>query len=294
MVALTSSIFIGVAAAASVLLILLTAFLLCSARSAKNGINKGEEDFDILASKVVRASRSPAQKGWAKAGAIAADALIATLFLCFGVLLFTKLMPGIGIPYSLEAVKTPSMASVLPSNESHVGDGDRMINVNDIVVIKKVESLDEISLYDVVSYRHPSGVNVIHRVVEKTDSYLLTQGDANAEDDGVKVTLAMLNGRYTGVSIPYLGAVTFYLQDDYGILGMSALAYCVIAAEVYSSSLSSVKQKRVAEYDKLFGETGAKTVTYSDENGTISFGQDYKGSIDKERKTPTRETTFQR
>lgn len=275
-------------------LIILTLVLVFVGISAKKSIKQGEEDFDVLEEKVGRASRSPARKGWAKAGSILADIVIAVLAIGFLGLLFTRLMPSIGMPYVLEVVATPSMASVLPQNQSHVREGDKPINVDDLIAVKRIDSLDDIKLYDIISYDNPDGRNYIHRVVEIAESYVITQGDANNVDDGVKVTLDMIVGVYTGFQIPYIGTVTFYLQSDYGILGMSCLAYVIIAAEIYFTAIGSAREKRLKSYDDLFASTGARTVIYSDPNGTISFDKDYVGTIDESRTMPTRDITFKR
>ena len=281
-------------AVAILALIILTLVLVFVGISAKKSIKQGEEDFDVLEEKVGRASRSPARKGWAKAGSILADIVIAVLAIGFLGLLFTRLMPSIGMPYVLEVVATPSMASVLPQNESHVREGDKPINVDDLIAVKRIDSLDEIKLYDIISYDNPDGRNYIHRVVEIADSYVITQGDANNVDDGVKVTLDMIVGVYTGFQIPYIGTVTFYLQSDYGILGMSCLAYVIIAAEIYFAAIGSAMEKRLKSYDDLFASTGARIVIYSDPNGTISFDKDYVGAIDESKTMPTKDITFKR
>lgn len=279
---------------ALIALAILTLVLVFVGASAKKGIKQGEEDFDILEEKVGRASRSPARKGWARAGSIVADIVIAVLAICFLGLLFARLMPSIGMPYVLEVVATPSMASVLPQNQSHVREGDKPINVDDLIAVKRIDSLDEIKLYDIISYDNPDGRNYIHRVVDITDSYVITQGDANNVDDGVEVTLDMIVGVYTGFQIPYIGTVTFYLQSDYGILGMSCLAYVIIAAEIYFAAIGSAREKRLKSYDDLFASTGARIVTYSDPNGTISFDKDYVGTIDESKTMPTKDITFKR
>ena len=279
---------------ALIALAILTLVLVFVGASAKKSIKQGEEDFDVLEEKVGRASRSPARKGWAKAGSILADIVIAVLAIGFLGLLFTRIMPSIGMPYVLEVVASPSMASVLPQNQSHVREGDKPINVDDLIAVKRIDSLDEIKLYDIISYDNPDGRNYIHRVVEIAESYVITQGDANNVDDGVKVTLDMIVGVYTGFQIPYLGTVTFYLQSDYGILGMSCLAYVIIAAEIYFTAIGSAREKRLKSYDDLFASTGARVVVYSDPNGTISFDKDYVGTIDESKTMPTKDITFKR
>lgn len=279
-----STTFIAILVAVIILLVLLTGFLVYMWRLSRKEMASGEADFEIVEDQISKASQSPARKRWAKAGSIIFDIFMGALFLAVAVLIFTRAMPNLGIPYSLEAVKTPSMASVDPANADYLEGRDDRIYVNDIVVLEKVDSLDEIQLYDIVSYKHPEGINVIHRVVEIGDGYLMTRGDANAGPgtDGVKITLGMINGRYTGIRIPALGALTFYLQDDYGILGMSALAYVIIAAEVYFSKSETIKEKRLAEIKDLF-KAGAVKITIESPDGFIEFNSSFEGTIDKKR-----------
>lgn len=279
-------VFVSILVVILVCLVGLTVFLVFEANENKKTIKAGESDYEILEDKVVAASRSPAQKGWAKAGGLFFDFFVGLLLVLFGLLIFTRAMPRLGVPYSLEAVKTPSMASVDPSNEWYLKDRDNRIQVNDIVVLKKVETISEVKLYDIVSYRHPAGINIIHRVIEVGDGYVYTRGDALDQDDGVKVKVEMINGLYTGVRIPYLGALTFYLQNDYGILGMVALAYCIIAAQVYWWIEDAEKEKRLTEYSKMF-ENGLGVITFAGPSGTVRFNSAFVGSVDANKKSQT-------
>ena len=102
--------------------------------------------------------------------------------------------------------------------------------------------------------------------------------------DNIRVTLDMVNGVYTGTRIPFFGSITFYLQDDYGILGMSAIAYCIIAYEIYSGFNDKLRENRIKTYDSLFKE-GVSKITYSSPDGTIEFDANYQGSIDKKKKS---------
>ena len=252
-----------------VLLLALTVFLFWIYFSSKKEMGEGKLDFDVLEDKVAKSSRSPKMAKWCKAGST---------------LIFTRSMPGLGIPYSMEAVRTGSMSKVDPSNEWYLKDHDDRIQVNDIVILKEVKTFDEVELYDVISYRHPQGINVIHRVVFIGDGYYMTRGDAVDKDDNIRVTLDMVNGVYTGTRIPFFGSITFYLQDDYGILGMSAIAYCIIAYEIYSGFNDKLRENRIKTYDSLFKE-GVSKITYSSPDGTIEFDASYQGSIDKKKKS---------
>ena len=267
-----------------VLLLALTVFLFWIYFSTKKEMGEGKLDFDVLEDKVAKSSRSPKMAKWCKAGSVLANIGFLFVLLLCGTLIFTRVMPGLGIPYSMEAIRTGSMSKVDPSNECYLKDHDDRIQVNDIVILKEVKTFDEVELYDVISYRHPQGINVIHRVVFIGDGYYMTRGDAVDKDDNIRVTLDMVNGVYTGTRIPFFGSITFYLQDDYGILGMSAIAYCIIAYEIYSGFNDKLRENRIKTYDTLFKE-GVSKITYSSPDGTIEFDANYQGSVDKKKKS---------
>lgn len=280
-----STVFTIVLVSVIVLLLALTAFLIWMLRVDKKETGEGKLDFDILEEKVVSCSRSKKARGARKAAAILGNCFFFLVLGVCAVLIFTRAMPGLGIPYSLGVVLTPSMSTLAPEREQELQGHDERLQVDDIVVIERVDSLEDIKLYDIVSYAHPEGINVIHRVVGfYDDGSLLTQGDANSTPDNVRVTLEMVNGRYAGIRIPVLGSITIYLQDDYGILGMSSLAYCIIAAEIYFGLSDKRKEERLKAYDGLFAK-GAREVIYSCPEGTIRFDSSYVGTVDKKAKS---------
>ena len=267
-----------------VLLLALTVFLFWIYFTSKKEMGEGKLDFDVLEDKVAKSSRTPRMAKWCKVGSVLANIGFLFVLLLCGTLIFTRALPGLGIPYSLEAVRTGSMSKVDSSNEWYLKDFDERIQINDIVILKEVNSFEDIQLYDVISYRHPQGINVIHRVVFIGDDYCMTRGDAVDKDDNIRVTLDMVNGVYTGTRIPFFGSITFYLQDDYGILGMSAIAYCIIAYELYSGFNDKLREQRLKTYDAIFAD-GVDRITYSSPDGTIEFDSAYRGSSDRKKKS---------
>ena len=276
-----------------VLLLALTVFLFWIYFTSKKEMGEGKLDFDVLEDKVAKCSRTPKMAKWCKAGSVLANIGFLFVLLLCGTLIFTRAMPGLGIPYSMEAVRTGSMSKVDPSNEWYLKDIDQRIQINDIVILKEVNSFEDIQLYDVISYRHPQGINVIHRVVFIGDNYCMTRGDAVDKDDNIRITLDMVNGVYTGTRIPFFGSITFYLQDDYGILGMSAIAYCIIAYEIYSGFNDKLRENRLKFYDAKFKD-GVSLLTYSCPEGTIEFDSAYRGTTDKKKKSDQVAITYTR
>ena len=69
------------------------------------------------------------------------------------------------------------------------------INAGDYVMFTKV-SFDDVDVNDIVVYRASDSRFIIHRVIEKTDNYLVCKGDNNPIEDKEVVTSSMLYGRY--------------------------------------------------------------------------------------------------
>lgn len=66
---------------------------------------------------------------------------------------------------------------------------------------------DDLSVGDIVVYTRPSdGRQIVHRIVDITDTGAITKGDANYADDGVSVTQDNLYARYIA-HIPYGGRI---------------------------------------------------------------------------------------
>ena len=69
------------------------------------------------------------------------------------------------------------------------------IEAGDYVMFTKV-SFDDVKVDDIVVYRASDDKFIIHRVIEKTDEYLICKGDNNPLEDKEVVTSSMLFGRY--------------------------------------------------------------------------------------------------
>ncbi len=69
------------------------------------------------------------------------------------------------------------------------------IMAGDYVLYKKA-SFDDVEVDDIIVYKNSDDVFVIHRVVEKFDSYLICQGDNNPIEDSDKIIDSMIFGKY--------------------------------------------------------------------------------------------------
>lgn len=78
-----------------------------------------------------------------------------------------------------------------------------VLHMGDLVLVAPA-NVSSVPLGDIVVYRSPIGIFVVHRVVEIGNGYLVVKGDNNLFPDPWKVTNSMLVGRAFLV-IDYLG-----------------------------------------------------------------------------------------
>lgn len=131
---------------------------------------------------------------------------------------------------------------------------DNQFPANCIIIIEKVEESD-LKLYDVIAYKHPSGVTYIHRitridVAEDGSKTYRTRGDTNKDDDQIasiytgSLTYDEIIGKYTNVYIPFLGAFVLFLQSYAGIVTVVALIFCLIMFDKNVGNISDAQDKR--------------------------------------------------
>ena len=96
-------------------------------------------------------------------------------------------------------------------------------------------SYDDLSVGDIVVYTRASdGEQIVHRVMDITDTGAITRGDANRNDDGVSVTADNLYARYIA-HIPYLGHVYNLVRSPIGIAMIAALVIALIVLNIMTA-----------------------------------------------------------
>ncbi len=176
--------------------------------------------------------------------------VLSTVFLSFLALIFVlsllnRYSTNFKTPIQLTVVASGSMSWKNEDN-LYLYKYDNQINTFDLIALEHINSFEEIKQYDIISYKdNKRGINVIHRVREIKDNYLLMRGDANDKDDDIIVTFDMINGRYNGFKIPYIGVFILYLQSEYGILTISIFigSYIIYVSTEYF--LNKEKNKRI-------------------------------------------------
>lgn len=91
---------------------------------------------------------------------------------------------------------------------------------------------DDLSAGDIVVYtRQSDGQQIVHRVVDITDTGAITRGDANQTDDGVSVTPDTLYARYIA-HIPCGGRIINAIRTPTGCAVIAVLVVFLLAGNV--------------------------------------------------------------
>ena len=214
-----------------------------------NEIKSGKRDIELI--QEYFHSKNPKVIARRKANKVIRD----ILFVLFLVLVlfsisftlvsrFTDKLP-IGTK-TLMVVATDSM-SVKHADNDYLQDYDNQFQQYSIIVLEKVDPND-LQYYDVIAFNATEETILIHRIVgiEKTttSTRYVTRGDKYAQDDPYKTLQKNVVGRYTGVEIPFLGAIVLFLQAPAGLITMGALLLCMLMFDSNSGQISKEQQKR--------------------------------------------------
>jgi len=131
-----------------------------------------------------------------------------------GWLIYLAILVGLvwGTPKILTYVlKTPyPMASITSGSMWPV------LKVGDMVLIKGVNSKNDISIGDIIVYKNPLGFT-IHRVIQKNANTVITKGDANNVSDSPvtydEVIGKTVNFKNSPLRIPYLGQISILINS---------------------------------------------------------------------------------
>lgn len=230
--------------------ILASAFLIYEFIKLRKGIVSGEYDSRLIyeAYEEKKKSKNKKHQVLRKTLDVLMDIVLVILAIFFLIGIVDKAMDLSTIPIKSVVVETGSMSYKNEENEYlFENELNDQIEVNDLIFLEKVDSLSDIKLYDIVCYRNEEDTQIVHRVVEINDTYLITQGDANSVKDDFKIELDDIVGKYTGARIPFVGSVTFFLTSSYG---MSAMGLILVLILTYTclKSLSDKKEKERLDY----------------------------------------------
>lgn len=108
--------------------------------------------------------------------------------------------------YQLKAVLSGSMAPEM--------------SVGSLILIQLTDEKEIFQAGDVITFRTDENILITHRImeIEKSGQQFITKGDNNNGPDTQPVMAQNIVGKYSGVSIPYVGYAFHYMNTKQGAL----------------------------------------------------------------------------
>lgn len=125
----------------------------------------------------------------------------------------------------------------------------------DIILLEKVNSPQELHLYDVVAFKAKDGSNIIHRIVKieiKNGIYTYTtQGDARPKEDGHYPQFDDIIGVYVNKRIESVGMFIMFFQSYAGIITILSLLYCMFMIDKINNKILEAENKRLEQLENV-------------------------------------------
>jgi len=222
-------------------------------RASIKELKTGKRDIELMDGYIHESL--PSVKTWRRVWAIVRSvcfyAILAILIPLFIFSLFNKAAGNVTMigNKTVMVVATGSMSEKNPENDYLVENGlDDQVDAFSVIVLEKVER-EDLGLYDVIAFRDSEGKNIIHRIIKVNGSgdavSYETRGDANNTDDGYDPRYSDVIGRYTGESVPIIGAFILFFQSVGGMVTLISLVYCVVMLDRYNGKLREVEKARL-------------------------------------------------
>ena len=229
------------------LLAVFTIFIIKYKKDTLITINNGDSDIAIFYGYLKKRNQNKVVRVSKKVFKIAADIMFAAVFLI--VIIFFIFNYFNITPYKIMVVATNSMAFKNEENR-YLENINNQFNANDIVIVKKVNNINELKLYDVISYINEDNVNIIHRIIEIDNDSIITRGDSNNISDK-PIKFSQVVGVYTNFKIPKLGLIVFFLESYFGVLCIISIYYLLILCSIIFSKINKEEKERLEFLIKL-------------------------------------------
>lgn len=144
------------------------------------------------------------------------------------------------------------------------GSMEPYLQTNGIVMTKKVTSMEELQVGDVITYTAETEdgdtIFITHRIIDMTkDGYITTKGDNNNVDDGFLLTMDNVEAKVVGVyNQPSVWLVDTWQKDIIGKATIILICLAVICVFMALGTLlngwldsDKIEEKAVARYAKL-------------------------------------------
>jgi signal peptidase len=225
-------------------------------------VEEGKED-DEIKEIAAKKDKKKSRKVWRITGKVLGDTLLLALVAAFIYSLYSRVHgnePMVG-GHEVLLIGSGSMSYKNSANgylEEH--DLNNQFDTYDLVGIKSYDAPEDIKLYDVVAYKSPTNVTVVHRIIEvkevEGETVYVTRGDANEISDNDPASQeriysdylhsSSIIGYYDGFRWKKIGYLISYLQSAEGIASMIAILYCVSFFSYEEEKYSKVYAAREA------------------------------------------------
>ena len=132
------------------------------------------------------------------------------------------------------------------------GSMEPNIKIGDLVIVKQVNSLNDITNGDIITYREKDSF-VTHRVVdivnEQGKKVYITKGDNNNANDNLKVSFESIEGKYVK-HVPFAGQIVMSCQNVYFIILVLIGAYCIYSIFSNREDRRIYRHEKRLEYEK--------------------------------------------
>lgn len=95
------------------------------------------------------------------------------------------------------------------------GSMEPELQTGSIIIIEQTDK-NKLKAGDIITFATKENILVTHRIIESTESGYITKGDSNNGVDINPVTPKNIIGKYSGVTIPYVGYVMFFVNTKLG------------------------------------------------------------------------------
>lgn len=251
-------------------------------------IERGEHDIELIDEAIESQKRKGKKKAWAIVSNILFYAVLIVTIPCFVFALINR-FSGNNIAVGDSSILVVASGSMSYKNEANPylteNDLNNQFSENDIIVIHKVNSEDDIHLYDIVAYHDPQrGQTIIHRVIEIDESNgdyrLTTRGDANNATDTYHASFDDVVGKYTGERVQYIGVFVLFLQSYSGMVTIAAIVYCLSMIDHYGNKIEKASEERKAKLTKAIDGINEDHSMYKDFNEVVYY-QNYAYYFDQ-------------
>lgn len=149
-------------------------------------------------------------------------------------------------------ILTGSMEEARDSNTYLAANNlTNQISTFSLIGLDKVDSEDDIELYDIVGYYDEDGDLVVHRVIsirmnEEYQKIYTLRGDANAfsDTDERDLTIDQIDSKYNGYQNFGLGITLNYLRSNIGIISLALGIILIMVYDTFDILLGKAINKR--------------------------------------------------